>query len=234
MSYCVECGVRLAASEPKCPLCGTVVMNPNQPKCDVVDAAHPQTIEEDFNRLDRRFARRLSLLFLMIPIATVLLIDIIDGGASWSPYVVGALVMGYCFFALPLLFRFSKPYPYIVVDVLALLGFLYMVAWMGDGLSWYLSLVLPLITLLGVITLLMLLALRRLELMRLYRMSLTVLLLALFAIGLEIIVDLNAWGHIHLGWSIYSAIPLVVIALMLAGLEQNKTLKEEVRKRLFM
>lgn len=234
MSYCVECGVRLAAGEPRCPLCQTPVNNPNQPVCDVSASSHPQAIEETIDRLDRGYARQLSLIFLSIPIAIVLLIDFLDGGASWSGYVVGALVMAYCFFAVPLLFPSPRPYLYIVVDVLALLGFLLLVAWLGNGFSWYLRLVLPLITLLGAITLLVLLVLRRLELKRLYRMALMVGMIALLAIGLEIIIDLYIWGQVSLGWSVYSAIPLAVIALMLAGLEQNKLLKEEVRKRLFM
>ena len=184
--------------------------------------------------MDRGYARQLSLVFLLIPILTVLIIDLIDAGIPWSPYVVGALVMGYCFFAFPLLFRFTRPYVYIVVDVLALLGFLLLVAWMGNGISWYLSLVLPVILLVGVATLLIILALRRREMKRLYRAALSAALFALALVGLEIIIDLNAWNQAHLGWSVYAAIPLAVIALMLAGLEQNHELKEAVRKRLFL
>ena len=30
MSYCVNCGVELQKSEPRCPLCGTEVINPNE------------------------------------------------------------------------------------------------------------------------------------------------------------------------------------------------------------
>ncbi len=30
MSYCVNCGVELQKSEPRCPLCGTEVVNPNE------------------------------------------------------------------------------------------------------------------------------------------------------------------------------------------------------------
>ncbi|MDD4081348.1 MAG: DUF6320 domain-containing protein [Eubacteriales bacterium] len=234
MSYCVECGVKLAASEPKCPLCQTPVNNPNQPVCQLEDDTHPQAIEEVISRMDRSYARQLSLVFLMIPILTVLIIDLIDPGPLWSPYVVGALVMGYCFFAVPLLFRLKRPYVYIVVDVLALLGFLFLVAWMGNGISWYLSLVLPLITLLGAATLLIILAIRRQEMKRLYRAALSMSLFALALIGLEVIIDLYAWGWVWLGWSVYTAIPLLVVALMLTGLEQNKELKEAVRKRLFL
>lgn len=111
MSYCVECGVKLAAGEPKCPLCHTPVNNPNHPVCDVEASSHPQAIEEAISRLDRRYARRLSLIFLMIPIAIVLLIDFLSGSNGWSAYVVGALVMSYCFFAVPLLYRFPGPIP---------------------------------------------------------------------------------------------------------------------------
>lgn len=234
MSYCVECGVQLAAGEPKCPLCGTPVNNPNQPVCRAEASSHPQEIEESISRLDRGYARLLSLIFLAAPILTVLLIDLVEGGVLWSPYVMGALAMCYCFFAFPLLFRFSRPYVYIVVDVLALLGFLLLVAWMGQGISWYLRLVLPLITLLAAVTLMILLALRRLEIKRLYRMAITAGLVAGLVIGLEIIIDLYIWGQVGLGWSVYTAIPVSVVALMLAGLEQHKPLKEAVRKRLFM
>ena len=31
MSYCVNCGVELAASERRCPLCGVEVINPREP-----------------------------------------------------------------------------------------------------------------------------------------------------------------------------------------------------------
>ena len=30
MSYCVNCGVELQADAEKCPLCNTVVINPNE------------------------------------------------------------------------------------------------------------------------------------------------------------------------------------------------------------
>ena len=45
MSYCVNCGVKLAKSEKKCPLCNTPVINPN--KKDVVfEPAYPCIVEK--------------------------------------------------------------------------------------------------------------------------------------------------------------------------------------------
>ena len=60
------------------------------------------------------------------------------------------------------------------------------------------------------------------------------LLLALFVVGLEVIGDLSRDGAVHLGWSVYAGIPLAVIALIAFALQQNKGLKEEIRKRLFV
>ena len=35
MSYCVNCGVKLASSERVCPLCNTKVINPNIMESDI-------------------------------------------------------------------------------------------------------------------------------------------------------------------------------------------------------
>ena len=42
MSYCVNCGVRLAKSEHACPLCNTKVINPNKLEEDYVPAYSSQ------------------------------------------------------------------------------------------------------------------------------------------------------------------------------------------------
>ena len=57
MSYCVNCGVKLAASEEKCPLCNTIVINPNDTGDDKKEAAYSQRYE-DYPR------RRINLKYL--------------------------------------------------------------------------------------------------------------------------------------------------------------------------
>ena len=46
MSYCVNCGVKLAASEEKCPLCNTVVINPNETGQDKKEGAYSPHFED--------------------------------------------------------------------------------------------------------------------------------------------------------------------------------------------
>lgn len=235
MSYCVQCGVQLAGDLVACPLCHTPVVNPNiKPEDPLGEASYPDQREEVLQKVDKTYARQLSIIMTLIPMVIVLVIDFLDGGVAWSPFVMGALAMLWCFFAPVLVFKRQRPYVYVAVDVLALCGFLLLVAAMTGGLDWYLSLVLPLLVLVGLLTLGLLLLIRRKQSLKLYRMSLAVLMVMVFVVGLEIIIDLSARGTVHLGWSVYAGIPLLVIALMLAGLEQNKGLKEQVRRRLFI
>ncbi len=234
MSYCVQCGVQLANDLTRCPLCKTAVVNPNQPVREVKESAHPERVEEAISRIDLGYARQLSVILTLIPILIVLVLDLIDGGRAWSPYVAGALVMAWCFLAVPLVFRVKRPYLYVALDVIALCAYLALIAFMSGDFSWYLSIVLPLLVLIGAITLLMLLVIRRVEALKLYRAAGVLLLCAVFILGLETIIDLAAFKSLRLGWSIYAAIPFVVLALMAYGLEKHKGLKEEIRKRLFV
>ncbi len=234
MSYCVQCGVKLADSQKTCPLCHTPVVNPNLPEGHAPQSPWPESEEQPQREIDRGYAAQLSIVAVLIPMLTVLLLDIIGGGGVWSPYVMGALVLAWLAVAVPLLFRFRRPYPYVALDAAAVVGYLALVAAMSGGMGWYLGIVMPILVLLGGVTLLALLALRRLEMPLLYRLAVTALLFAAFLIGLEIIVDLNARGSVAMGWSVYAGIPIAVIALMLAGLEHNHALKDEIRRRLFI
>ena len=235
MSYCVQCGVQLSPELERCPLCQTPVVNPNlQGQKAPEEAVHPEQIEQVMSRIDRGYLRHLSVIMMMVPIVIVLLIDLIDGGGTWSPYVIGALVMLWCFLVVPFVFRLKRPYVYVTVDILALCGYLALVAAMSGDFSWYLSIVLPLLVLFGVMLLLMLLVIRRVEMVKLHRGALLLLLFGALMLGLEIIIDLAIWEEVRLTWSLYATIPLVVVALMASLLEHNKVLKEEIRKRLFV
>lgn len=233
MSYCVQCGVRLSDDLKKCPLCKTVVNNPNLPKKAVV-SGQPQRVEEMIDRMNRGYLRQLTMIITMIPVLIVLLIDIFDGVGTWSPYAVGAMLMCWCFFAVPLVYRFSKPYPYVALDVLALCGYLALIAAMTDGFSWYWNIVLPLLVLIGVTTILLMMVLRRMKMRKIIKGTLLLVILSAFLVLLEVILDLAIWRQVSLGWSVYTVVPFVAIALTALYVENNKPLKEEIRRRLFI
>lgn len=235
MSYCVHCGVELAKSERDCPLCGTMVMEPYCAWEKPENMPYPETLDIQKAHIDRRFARQLMALLLAIPALLVLLLDLVDGGGfKWSLYVSGALVLGYCWLVVPFLFRFSKPYVYIVVDVISLSAYLLLIAVLSAGGGWFFGLVLPLLVFTGVAVLIVLLFGRRLELPPLHRAALVVLMLGLYLMGLEVIISLYAGAPIALRWSLYAAIPALAVAVTLWLLERNEPLKREITKRLFI
>lgn len=235
MSYCVHCGVELAASEPDCPLCGTMVQNPVCVWQKPEQMPYPETVDIRAARIDRRYARQLVGMLMLIPALVVFLLDLLDGGGiKWSLYVVGGLVLLYSWVVVPALFRFSKPYVYVIIDVLSLGGYLYLIALIGGGTGWFFGLVLPLLMLTGLTLLGAILAIRRLELAPLRRAAVVCLLFALFLLGIEVFISLYAKAPIAFRWSFYAAIPAAVIGLTLWLLERSEPLKAEIQKRLFI
>ena len=235
MSYCVQCGVELAPSERDCPLCGTAVQNPHCEWTPPDTPPYPETIDVKEARIDRRYARRLVAILLLANALITLLLDFLGGGGlTWSPYVIGSVILLSCWFVVPVLYKFSRPYAIVVIDFAALGLFLLLVALMSGGMGWYLSLFIPLLLLSGITFTLTMLALRRLEWPWLNRIALSCLLVGLFLPGVEWLIRRNAGYGLRFEWSFYAAIPIAVLAAALLLVERNKPLKEEIKKKLFI
>lgn len=235
MSYCVECGVKLAPSEPECPLCGTRVCHPDRSWEKPEHMPWPDRMETVMRRIDRAYATRLSIYLMLIPAVTAIALDLVDGGGlAWSLYVIGALALLWCWILAPVFLRFKKPYTAIGLDTISTGAYLLLIALLTGGMRWYLGLSLPVILLLGCSILLSLLAVRRLKLSVLCRVALVIALIAAFLVGLEIILDLYVLGRIAFSWSPYAAIPLLALSGICAALQRNVSLREEIRKRLFL
>lgn len=233
MAYCVQCGVELTTGTPACPLCHTRVLHP-----DALDAStpeQPEHVETAIDRIDRVYGRRLSIALLLVPMLTVTLLDFIGGGGlTWSPYVTGALICLYCWFVVPVFYKFSRPYMYIAVDTLALCSYLLLIALINDGISWFVGLALPVVMAVGLFVLGIFWAFRRIQSPMLKRVSLGLTILGLFLLALEVLTDLWINKTVFINWSIFAVIPLMVISLMCLYFERNEPLKKEIRKRLFL
>ncbi len=235
MAYCVRCGVELETGTPACPLCHTRVMDPAAEGSSPGAPSQPERVEAVIDRIDRAYGRRLSIILLLVPVITVSFLDILGGFAmTWSPYVTGALLCLYCWFLVPVFYKFRRPYAYVALNTLALCAYLFMIALMNNGLGWFVRLALPLVVLVGLAILGLFWSFRRVSLPMLNRVSLGLAVIGLFLIGLETFTDLWSRGYVHINWSIYAAIPLLVIALMCVYFERNEALKTEIRKRLFL
>ena len=91
--YCINCGVKLAASEKKCPLCGTVPYHPDLPR----ESGEPLYPVDQYPAevVKPKVVQGAMLFFFLLPMVITLLVDLqVDGQVTWSGYVIGALILG--------------------------------------------------------------------------------------------------------------------------------------------
>ena len=134
MPYCVHCGVE--TDEKSCPLCATPIIDPNAKEDDDNERRfpYPDTIDELYRKVDMKYARRLALIVLAVPVLVVLIVNLLSTGSiSWSLYVIGALICLYTWFLVPVFYRFKRPYAYLFIGFSSLILYLYVIARMNDG-----------------------------------------------------------------------------------------------------
>ena len=99
--YCVNCGVELNPGAERCPLCGTPAWKPD-PAEPPYFATKPPEIPAVENY---GLAILLSSMLLSVALCCGLLNLILLPGRFWSYYVIGAAVMLWVWFVLPMVFR---------------------------------------------------------------------------------------------------------------------------------
>jgi len=110
--YCINCGVKLADTEKKCPLCNTVVYHPDLAQADA-RPLYPVGKRPPTHSGSKALNGAAIILFL-IPLVVCLFADMsANHRLDWFGYVAGALAVSYVAVALPLWFR--KPNPVIFV-----------------------------------------------------------------------------------------------------------------------
>ncbi|MBR2412941.1 MAG: hypothetical protein IKB13_00405 [Clostridia bacterium] len=151
MSYCVNCGVELDASAKKCVLCDTPVYNPKQQNEDAPTPYSDRIVLPP--KVRRRFSAFLFSVILLLPNIVCLLIDLLvskENGLYWAHFVNTASLMLWILFVLPFLFQKARTFVLILVDSLAILGYVYFFYHLFATREWFWSMALPLVVVLGV------------------------------------------------------------------------------------
>ena len=228
--YCIKCGVKLADTEKKCPLCGTAVYHPDLEPTP----AHPlYPIGKTPKPAAGLAALNGAILFLFfIPLLVCLFADLsIDGRFEWTGYVGGAMAVFYIAFALP--FWFRRPNPVIFVPcAFATTGLYLLYINLATGGEWFWSFALPLVGGVALITTTVVTLLRYLRRGRLYIFGGAFIALGALMPLLEYLMIIT-FGLPPIGWAAY---PLVVLALfggLLIYLAINSTAREIIERKLF-
>lgn len=101
MSYCVNCGVELNPSAKTCPLCGTPAWHPelDAPPYFPANSAAVQPASR------REAAILLTAMLVSVSLCCGLLNLFLPTDRPWSLYVIGAAVMLWVWFTLPMVLR---------------------------------------------------------------------------------------------------------------------------------
>lgn len=225
--YCVKCGVELAESERRCPLCETPVYFPGlDPK--------PEKPYPEFEKPKESSARRAILFvitcFFVIAAATAVLCDVsINMGIVWADYVIFGLLLAYVLLLLPSWFKSPSPAVFVPCDFAAIALFLFYLNYKLQG-GWYFSFALPVTLGAGVICSAVAILAYYLNRGKLYIAAGAFIAGGAYSIFIEICLHAAFHFHDRLVWSLYPAVILALVGIMLIVIAIVKPLREHLYK----
>ena len=147
--YCANCGVKLADTEKRCPLCGTEAYHPHIERPEVAPLFPQDYVPK--RELSKATIHIIIFTLFLIPIFVTLYCDhYLNHRITWSAYVVFALTIVYIVTILPSWFKKATPAIFVPLDFLLVTLFLHYVNYATNG-DWFLTLAFPLVTYLGLI-----------------------------------------------------------------------------------
>lgn len=227
MSYCVNCGVELSPNAQRCPLCQTPVWHPPAEEKTQPYFATKRTVVADPPR--GLLAAILSSMLLSVIVCCGLLNLLLKPEYAWSLYIIGAVVMLWLWFVLPLILRMPT-FLKLTVDVAAVGVYVYFIS-ISTGGTWFWGLAAPILGLLCVLVFLLAYLLRDGRHTRLSRASLAVGAVGLLTLGIEYCTDAYLHGIWDPGWSLVTAAVGIALIIPLQFIRHVPALREEVRRR---
>lgn len=231
--YCVKCGVELAEAERVCPLCDTKVYHPDLP-LPSGETSYPVgsiPVYETLNRRGLMFVITIGYLILML-IPT--LCDLhLNGGVSWSGYVMGGALLHYICFALPAWFRAPNPVIFVPSGFAAVIVYLLYIDLVGGG-GWFLPFAFPVA---GVFCLLVTTVVALCKYVKqgyLYIFGGSLIALGGIAILIEFLLYITFGIATRLPWSVYPFVVCFLVGLALIVIAICKPLRKTLRKKFFI
>lgn len=228
--YCVKCGVHLADTEEKCPLCQTAVYHPEIER-PAAESLYPVGRMPKYGSGRAVLGGAIIILFL-IPLVLTFFSDLLpDGDLDWFGYVAGGILLAYVTFALPLWFRHPNPVIFVPCDFAAVAAFLLYVDLATDG-GWFLSFAFPLVMGAALTVCTPVTLLRYLRKGKLYVVGGSVIALGALSLAVELFMGLT-FGTPFVGWSVFPLISLGLVGGLLIFLAMNGEAREKFERKLF-
>lgn len=229
--YCINCGVKLADSEARCPLCGTVPYHPEITRSEGTPLypknRYPST------EVKPKAAQAVLLVLFLIPMITTLLIDLrINQMVTWSGYVIGALLLGYVVVLLPWWFRKPNPVIFVPCNFVAI-GLYLLYIDLTTGGNWFMSFAFPVVGGLGLIVTAVVTLLRYVRRGQLYIFGGASMAMGAMMLLMEFLIVIT-FHRGFVGWSIYPLAALMLLGGFLIYLAINHSAREMMERKLFI
>lgn len=225
--FCVKCGVELADSERKCPLCNTPVYYPDL--SELTERTYPKYKKagEHSNGKGINFVIAVGYL---LAVAICILCDVeMNSSIGWSDFVLGGAILSYVVIFLPLWFKKPSPAIFVPCDFLAAALFLFYINLRLKG-SWFLSFAMPVTAFVGLVVCMVVILSYYIRAGYLYIYGGASILFSLFFIVMEMLLHMT-FGISHaMFWSFYPSTAFFIIGISLIVIAIVPTFKESLRK----
>lgn len=233
MSYCVNCGVELEKSLECCPLCGTEVINPSEPRRADSIRPYSRHLDKVARKVQRRtIASVISVLLLLTAGICAIINGVYEGEFTWSLYVISSLLLAMLVIVLPIFPLNWHPLFFVVIDCLSLTLYMYVLNVLISGDSWFETLALPLIILIMAIGAIDVCVADGGMLRRLPLLAFIVISMSVAVVGIEIIIDIYTTAAVDVSWSWLVLAPCLAVAAILLIVDNNRRIKSAMKKRL--
>lgn len=228
--FCVNCGVKLADSEKKCPLCGTAVYHPDikQGECEPL---YPQGKKPNTKANSKVQNEILTMLFVIAAITCVFSDMRPDGKLNWFGFAAGGILLAYIVFALPLWFKKPNFVIFVPCDFAAAMLYLHYINWTTNG-DWFISFALPVVGGLALMVCAVTALLRYLRKGKLYVWGGAFVALGALVVLLEFMLGITfdikmTW------WSFYSLAVMLILGGFIFRLAISENARETLKRKLF-
>lgn len=222
--YCVKCGVELADSEKKCPLCNTPVYFPEFSPSP--ERPYPRFDEPE--KVNPRGIYFIVSFVCLIAAFISLVCDInLNGGITWSGYVVGGIALAYILMIFPGWFRKYNPAIFVPVNYLATALYLAYINYATGG-EWFFTFALPITGAAALIMCSITILSYYIKRGYLYIWGGAFIASGAFCPVMELLANITFGNYDHLRWSFYPLIALSLVGIMLIVIAIVKPFRESL------
>ena len=224
--YCVKCGVELADSERKCPLCSTPVYFPG-----LEPSAKPYPeFTDKVEKFNPRGIYFIASFFILISMVISVMCDIaLDGWDGWSGVVVAASLLFYVIVILPGWFPRYITEVFVPSDFVAIALFLFYLNYYLGG-QWFFTFALPITAMVALVISALAILMRHFKRAALYIFGGAFIALGIVSVFIEIFLGITFKGTVSIVWSEYPLAALALMGIMLILIEIIKPLKESMER----